>query len=537
LSEVVLRLEGITKRFGSLVANAAISLTLARGEVLALLGENGAGKSTLVSILFGHYLADAGTIEVFGQPLPPGQPKAALAAGIGMVHQHFTLADNLSVLDNVMLGTEPLWQPFSRRAAARARLLDAAQRFGLHVDPDARVGALSVGERQRVEILKALVRGAKILILDEPTAVLTPQESESLFATLAQLVGEGLAIVFISHKLDEVLRVSDRIAVLRGGRLVAAFVAAQADKAQLAAAMVGREVAPVVRRAAPRGEVCCELRGAGAGALHGIELQVRAGEVVAVAGVAGNGQDLLAQLLCGECGLDAGTLTIGGRTLPPRPRAFVDAGVARIPEDRHAVGVVGDMAVWENAVLERYASPAFARFGLVRRARAMRHAQSLVERFDVRGTDSGGLGTTTRSLSGGNMQKLILGRVLMPTPRPRSTAGDPPRGSGPPRDGPALGPGAGDPDARQAPVLIVANQPTWGLDIGAVAYVHQQLLDACASGSGVLLISEDLDEIFALADRIAVMHGGRLGAARPVAEWTLPAIGLAMAGGELAHAA
>src|SRR4051794_27806385 len=216
----VLRLAGITKRFGPLVANDAISLELAAGEVLALLGENGAGKSTLVSILFGHYTADEGSIEVFGQPLPPGQPRAALAAGIGMVHQHFTLADNLSVLDNVLMGTEPLWSPFSRRAAARTRLLEVAQRFGLPVQPDARIGALSVGERQRVEILKALYRGARILILDEPTAVLTPKESEALFATLAQMVAQGLSVIFISHKLGEVLRVSHRIAVLRGGKLV-----------------------------------------------------------------------------------------------------------------------------------------------------------------------------------------------------------------------------------------------------------------------------------------------------------------------------
>ena len=238
----MLRLRGITKRFGSLVANDAISLDLGRGEVLALLGENGAGKSTLVSILFGHYVADEGAIEVFGQPLPPGQPKAALAAGIGMVHQHFTLADNLSVLDNVMLGTEPLWRPFSRRAAARDKLVQTGQRFGLGVDPDARIADLSVGERQRVEILKALVRGARILILDEPTAVLTPTEVESLFGTLRQLIEQGLSVIFISHKLDEVLRVSQRIAILRGGKLIAVLPAAGADKATLAETMVGRQV-------------------------------------------------------------------------------------------------------------------------------------------------------------------------------------------------------------------------------------------------------------------------------------------------------
>ena len=245
-SQPVLQLQGICKRFGALVANDDITLSLHRGEVLALLGENGAGKSTLVSILFGHYVADSGTVQAFGRPLPPGDTRAALQAGIGMVHQHFTLADNLSVLDNVMLGTEPLWQPFSRRAAARAALLDTARRFGLAVDPDARVGDLSVGERQRVEILKALVpfgrrAGARVLILDEPTAVLTPQESESLFATLKQLVAEGLAVIFISHKLDEVLALADRIAVMHHGRLTPARPTAEWTLQRIGLAMAGND--------------------------------------------------------------------------------------------------------------------------------------------------------------------------------------------------------------------------------------------------------------------------------------------------------
>jgi ABC-type uncharacterized transport system ATPase subunit len=513
LGDPVLRITGLTKRFGPLVANDGISLTLARGEVLALLGENGAGKSTLVSMLFGHYVPDAGSIQVSGRPLPPGQPRAALAAGIGMVHQHFTLADNLSVLDNVMLGTEPLWRPASARRAARAALQATAQRFGLAVDPDARVGALSVGERQRVEILKALTpigrrAGARILILDEPTAVLTPQESESLFATLRQLVADGLAIVFISHKLDEVLRVSHRIAVLRGGRLVADFPAAGTDKAALAQAMVGREVAPVARRERrPPGAPVCTLqavtvRGSGTRPLlHDVNLTLHAGEVVAVAGVAGNGQHALAELLHGLRAPDAGTVQLQGRTLPPRAAAWVRAGVARIPEDRHAAGLVGDLPLWENAVLEHAGEPPFARAGWLRRGPAQAHARALVERFDVRGTQGRGLATPARQLSGGNMQKLILGRALL-----------------------------GCPGAAGVPPLIVADQPTWGLDVGAVAYVHQQLLDAVAQGAALLLISEDLDEVFALADRIAVMHHGRLGNARPVADWTLPAIGLAMAG-------
>ena len=509
----LLRLTGIGKRFGTLRANDGISLQLARGEVLALLGENGAGKSTLVSILYGHYRADEGRIEVDGRPLPPGNPRAALDAGIGMVHQHFTLADNLSVLDNAMLGTEPLWWPRSRRAAARAALVAAAERFGLQVDPDARVAELSVGERQRVEILKALVpvgrrRGARILILDEPTAVLTPQESDALFRTLGQLVAQGLGVIFISHKLDEVLRLSHRIAVLRAGRLVAELPAAGTDKNELALAMVGHAVAPARRGSRPApGRVVCELdavtvRGSGPRPLlDRASLRLHAGEVLAVAGVAGNGQQALADLLHGLVAADAGTLRIAGRALPARPRDWVAAGVARIPEDRHAAGLVGDLPVWENAVLERYASPAFALAGVLRRGAAMRHAAALVRRLDVRGTEAGGLATLARALSGGNQQKLILGRAL-----------------------------GGDPQDPRPPVLVVANQPTWGLDVGAVAYVHQQLLDACAAGGALLLISEDLDEIFALADRIAVIHRGRLGAARTCADWTMQAIGLAMAG-------
>jgi simple sugar transport system ATP-binding protein len=514
MAAVVLRLSHVTKRFGSLVANDDVSLELRAGEVLALLGENGAGKSTLVSILFGHYVADGGSIEVDGRPLPPGQPKAALAAGIGMVHQHFTLADNLSVLDNVMLGTEPLWRPWSARATARAALLDAAGRFGLAVDPDARVGDLSVGERQRVEILKALTRGARILILDEPTAVLTPQESASLFATLKRLVVEGMAIIFISHKLDEVLAVSDRIAVLRAGRLVAEHEVAGADKARLAEAMVGRDVAVVAK---PRGGLDLDLSAAsrvrlklqdvsaaanGRGpALQGLNLEVHAGEVVAIAGVAGNGQRLLADLMCGLRPLAAGRLEVAGKTLPPRPRAWVAAGVARIPEDRQAVGSIGEFTLWENAMLERYRSRRFARFGVLRSGEAREHARRLVEQYDVRGAGKLGLDVPVRSLSGGNLQKLIVGRAL-----------------------------TGVHYRDEGPLLIVAHQPTWGLDVGAVAELHRRLLDAATRGAGVLLISEDLDEILALADRVAVMSRGRLTPARPTDAWTLAELGAAMAG-------
>jgi len=501
----VLRLSGITKRFGALVANDGISLELRRSEVLALLGENGAGKSTLVSILFGHYVPDAGSIDAFGAPLPAGDPGAALAAGIGMVHQHSTLADNLSVLDNVMLGTESLWRPFSRRRAARTKLMSTAKRFGLYVQPSARVARLSVGERQRVEILKALYRDARVLILDEPTAVLTPQESESLFATLRELVAQGLSIIFISHKLPEVRRVSDRIAVLRAGKLVATLDTRGAKADRLAELMVGRAVQPPIAKPHVVGDVVCTVdraRVRGSPGLRSVSLSLRAGEITAIAGVSGNGQQTLADLLCGTVTLDAGRVAVSGRPMPGDPRAWIDASVARIPEDRHAIGAIGDFSLWENAIAEHYRG-AFGRHGIVRRRLARAHARRIIERFDVRA--GSGLDTPARALSGGNLQKLILGRALIGTDKSVQ---------------------------HHVPVLIVASQPTWGLDVGAVAFVHQQLLDACARGAAVLLISEDLDEILALADRIAVMHAGALTNARPPADWSLAALGRAMTGSD-----
>lgn len=499
---VVLRMERITKRFGPLVANDAVSLQLAAGEVLGLLGENGAGKSTLVSILFGHYTPDEGHVEVFGRALPLGRPRAALATGIGMVHQHFTLADNLGVLENVVLGTEPFWQPFSRRREARARLLQVGERFGLAVDPDALVGTLSVGERQRVEILKALYRGARVLVLDEPTAVLTPQESEALFHTLAGMVAEGLSIVFISHKLAEVRRVAHRVVVLRAGRVVAEAATADTTSAELARWMVGQDVD--LPRAQPSAvadrPVVCALEGVGAGQgrdrLEDASLVLRAGEITAVAGVSGNGQLALAELLCGMRAPSAGRVLLHGEPLRADPAWLARAGVARIPEDRHGVGVVGDLPLWENAVSERLRTPAFRRGPLVRRQAAQAHARRIVDAFDVRG---GGMETAARSLSGGNMQKLILGRALLA------------------------------PDGA-TPRLIVAHQPTWGLDVGAVAYVQKQLLAARDAGAAVLLISDDLDEVLALGDRIAVMHAGHLTPALAAGAWTRERIGLAMAG-------
>lgn len=484
---VVLSLQGITKRFGALLANDHISLDLRQGQILGLLGENGAGKSTLMSILFGHYTADDGQILVHGKPLPAGNPAASLSAGIGMVHQHFALADNLTVLENIMLGTESLWRMRSQQSQGKDKARAVAQRFGLQIDTERRISELTVGERQRVEIIKALYRGARILILDEPTSVLTPQESEALFEALKHWVREGLSIIFISHKLGEVLRVCDSVAVLRHGKLVANEPAHGLTQSQLAQWMVGHELKPPERRPTSHtdGVTICHVQFDPASdkhpesrdALRRIDLTLHAGEIVAVAGVSGNGQTALCDLMF---------------------ERFKHA--ARIPEDRQSVGLVGDMAVWENMIAERLRTKSFSRLGWILKSKAQHYANRVIEQFDVRGAT---LKTPSRNLSGGNMQKLILGRAL--------TAPD-------------------DAPGHTLPSLIIAQQPTWGLDIGAVDFVHDQLIAARDAGAAVLLVSDDLDEVMTLGDRIAVMHAGTMTPAKPADQWTRESIGLAMAG-------
>jgi general nucleoside transport system ATP-binding protein len=510
----VLSMQGITKRFGRLVANDDISIQLGRGEVLALLGENGAGKSTLMSILFGHYVADEGIVTVFEQTLPPGDTQAALQAGVGMVHQHFALAENLSVLDNVLIGMDSLWKLRLSSRIMRQKLLDTAKAYGLEVDPEALVSSLSMGGRQRVEILKALTRGAKILILDEPTAILTPQESESLFTTLKGFVEKGLSIIFISHKLNEVLRVSDRVAVLRGGRLVAERLAANASTAELAELMVGKEVNLLVQMGADDSStrdqqhqrmldlaqkpVTLDLQGLTSSNVRNVSFSIRAGEIFGIAGVSGNGQSELSDLLCGVLDPVSGQALLLGKEYPlgaHQAKAAIDAGIARIPEDRTQRGVVGDASLTENVFIGRHRS---SRLGLFNHRARFAGAKLIADQFDIR---HAGLEHATRSLSGGNIQKLVLGRELGLT-------------SG-------------------SVFLVIANQPTWGLDVGAVAYVHEQLHLACAKGAAVLLISDELDEIFALADTVAVMFKGKLSVPKPSYEWTRAAIGLEMAGATL----
>jgi simple sugar transport system ATP-binding protein len=504
--EIAIRLSHITKRFGALTANDNISLAVQRREIVALLGENGAGKTTLMNILFGHYVADSGTVEVFGEMLTPGSTRAAIAAGVGMVHQHFTLASNLTVIENIETGTESLLRPHLARRRSRERLRDLSARFGLAVDPDALVSALTIGERQRVEILKALYRHARLLVLDEPTAVLTPQEASSLFATLRRMADEGLSIIFISHKLDEVRSNADRILVLRAGAIVAERSPAMTTRDELAELMVGRRVVRPHRDRLPPGKPLLEAQAVSLHdgrrlALDAATFSVHEREILGLVGVSGNGQGAISDLTTGLAVPNSGQLIVFDRPiLRSDPRWLVEAGVARVPDDRHALGVVGDMSVWKNAIIERVRTRRFSRCGMVRRNAAKVYAEELVQRYDIRGAT---LERRARLLSGGNLQKLILGRNL-----------------------------------AVAPKLIVANQPTRGLDEGAIAQVHAQLLEAKRGGAGVLLITEDLDEVIALADRIVAIHRGRLSPAIPAEIADARLLGLMMAGQwhEIGHA-
>tara|TARA_Y100001954_G_scaffold69801_1_gene76339 strand:+ start:4242 stop:5834 length:1593 start_codon:yes stop_codon:yes gene_type:complete len=501
VSKTVLKLTGITKTFGSVVANQDVTLELREGEMLALLGENGAGKTTLMSILFGHYVADSGSVEVFGEKLPEGSPRAALNKGVGMVHQHFTLAGNMTVLENVMLGTESLLATSHDKQTALTKLSALMDRFCLEVNPTAMVKELSVGERQRVEILKVLYRDARILILDEPTSVLTPQEADHLFATLRQLVKEGLSVIFITHKMREVMASSDRCAVLRHGCVVFESATDATTAEELAHAMVGSEI-PKAQRSSQSTDIACEILyldsvyisdGTDKRLLDNLTLRLNSHQILGIAGVSGNGQAQLADLLCGLIEPEYGLMTIHGEPLHrPTPADMIANGVGRVPDDRTGTGLVADMTVMENTATESYTLSPVSRRGILNFKKIAARAKELIETFDVR---CPGIDTPVRKLSGGNMQKLILARVLSSNPS-----------------------------------IIVVNQPTWGLDVGATAYVHQQLLDAAERGAGVILISEDLDELFQVTDFIQVMYQGRLSAPMPTHEVDRAKLGLLMSG-------
>jgi ABC-type uncharacterized transport system ATPase subunit len=497
-------LRGITKRFPGVVANDAVDFEVAEGEVHALLGENGAGKSTLSNILTGLYRPDEGEILLGGRAVTFSSPREALDAGICMVHQHFRLVPPFTVAENVILGDHRgEGKKFMvRPRRIEQRVAELGERYRIAVDPRARIWQLSLGEQQRVEILKALYREARILILDEPTAVLTPQEASSLFETLRVMADEGRTIIFISHKLHEVKAVSDRVTVLRGGKNVETVETKDATQRSLAALMVGREVALAerVERAADVGEPVLEVRNLwsagdrGGDALRGVSLTVRAGEVVAIAGVAGNGQRELAETVTGMRPTTRGEVLVAGQRLHGGDaREAIRLGVAHVPEDRLHTGVAPSLSIASNVVLKSYRGSTVTRGPLLRLGAIRDHAAALIERYDVRG---GGPELPARQLSGGNLQKVVLAREFDGAPR----------------------------------VLVVAS-PTRGLDVAAIETVHGYLRAAAGDGVGVLLISEDLDEIRALADRIAVMYEGSIVGELDAHDATVEEIGLLMAGG------
>ena len=489
-----LELRGIVKRFGGVAAVDGVSLSVAPGEVLALVGENGAGKSTLISVACGLYRADAGEVRAFGAALPPGDPRAAIDAGVGVVHQHFMLVGPLTVWENVVLGREPRrFGLLIDRARARQEVAEAARRFGLAVDVDARIESLGVGAQQRVEIVKQLWRGARVLILDEPTAVLSPREADELTQTARALAQDGRSVVFISHKLREVLAVADRICVLRRGRLVQTVARADTSAPQLAEAVMGAAAPALARKTGlllPPAPAAAKAPGPGAPllaarelrcqsdrgrpALRGLSLEIFAGEIVGVAGVDGNGQGELAEVLTGLRAFE-GSLRLGGREGCARsPAAARRAGVVHLPEDRHRRALCLPLNVEENLSLGRQGEPPYARGLLIDRPGRRAKALELVRSFDVRPPDPL---ARAGDLSGGNQQKLVAAREL---------AGGAP------------------------PLLVVAVQPTRGLDLGAAARVHQALRAARDAGAAVLVVSLDLDELRALATRIVVLYDGRL---------------------------
>jgi simple sugar transport system ATP-binding protein len=504
----VLELRGITKQFPGVLANDHIDLDLKRGEVHALLGENGAGKSTLMNILYGLYRPDEGEIVIGGKPVSFSSAKDAIAQGIGMVHQHFMLIPVMTVAENIVLGTEPteagIVLDYSQ---ARERVREIAKTFGFHVDPDARIENITVGQQQRVEILKALYRRADILILDEPTAVLTPQEATELFSILKNLKAEGMSIIFISHKLNEVLDIADRISVLRRGKMIGTIPREGATETELARMMVGRDV--VLRVEKPPhtvGEPLLEvedlhvLDDRGIEKVRGVTLQVKEGEILGIAGVDGNGQTELVEAITGLRSPVAGTILVGRNKVirHAHARTMLDAGVGHIPEDRQRRGLVLEFSIAENIALHDYRYPPDSERGWLFPRRLIERARRLIKDFDIRG---GGPTTRAGALSGGNQQKVVVAR-----------------------------------EVERDPKVLVAAQPTRGLDVGAIEYVHRRLVTERDEGRAIMLVSLELDEILSLSDRILVMFEGRIVGEYPPTV-TEEELGIAMIGGGKERAA
>jgi len=477
----VLELHGITKRFPGVVADENVDFDLQRGEVHALLGENGAGKSTLMNVVYGLYKPDEGEMYVKGRRVSFTSAKDAIDAGIGMVHQHFMLIPVMTVAENIVLAQEPTRAGvFLDFDAARERVRELSETFRFAIDPDARVENISVGQQQRVEILKALYRRADILILDEPTAVLTPQEAQELFGILRSLVAEGMSVIFISHKLNEVLELADRITVLRRGKKIDTIPRAGATEEGLARMMVGREVLLRVDKPPPHtGDALLEVRDLnvnderGLPAVRGVSFEVKAGEIVGIAGVEGNGQSELIEAITGLRRAESGEVVVGGRVISHAgARKMLDAGVGHIPEDRQRRGLVLEFTIAENIALHDYNKPPDSRHGWLFPRRLIERARRLIREFDVRG---GGPATRASALSGGNQQKLVAAR-----------------------------------EVERDPKVLVAAQPTRGLDVGAIEYLHRRLVEERDEGRAILLLSLELDEVLSLSDRILVMYEGRV---------------------------
>ncbi|KEQ23794.1 ABC transporter ATP-binding protein [Paenibacillus tyrfis] len=500
MSGVKVEMRGITKRFPGIVANDGISLTLRQGEILALLGENGAGKSTLMNILFGLYQPDEGEILINGEPVAIVNPKTAIQLGLGMVHQHFKLVEPFTVTENIILGQETRRGLQVDYGKAARQVSELSARYGLRVDSRARVRDISVGMQQRVEILKTLYRGADILIFDEPTAVLTPQEIHELMDIMRKLVAEGKSIILITHKLKEIMAIADRVTVIRRGKVIDTLAVKDTNPDELAAKMVGREVSfrldkkPAAIGAPVLSVENVTARGPGGlSVLSGVTFEVRAGEILGIAGVDGNGQSELIEALAGLRGIDGGHIALGGRGIANRsPRDIAEAGLGHIPEDRHKRGLVLDFSMSENMVLKTYYTSAYNRGGFLDYAAIDRQAQRLISEFDVR-TPS--LRTPARALSGGNQQKAIIAREI---------------------------------DLN--PDLLIAAQPTRGLDVGAIEFIHKRLLEQRDKGKAVLLLSLELDEILKLSDRIAVIYEGRIVGETDPAHTSDRELGLMMSG-------
>ena len=492
----------ITKRFPGIIANDNITLQLRRGEIHALLGENGAGKSTLMSVLFGLYQPEEGTIKKDGKVVQIKDPNDANDLGIGMVHQHFKLVEVFSVLDNIILGVEPTRGPFLQKDEARKKVVELSEKYGLKVDPDAMVEDISVGMQQRTEILKMLYRDNEILIFDEPTAVLTPQEIEELMDIMRGLKAEGKSILFITHKLNEIMAVADRCSVLRKGRYIGTVDVAGTTKEELSRMMVGRDVEfQVHKEPCTPGETVLEVKDLTVAskihknnAVKHVSFQCRAGEIVCIAGIDGNGQSELVYGLTGIEPLEGGTITLKGQDIthvPIRRRSVL--GMSHIPEDRHKYGLVLDYSLEDNLVLQRYFEPEFVGGGFLKRKAIRDYAQRLIEQYDVRSGQ--GPVTMARSMSGGNQQKAIIAREI-------------------------------DKD----PELLIAVQPTRGLDVGAIEYIHGQIVAQRDAGKAVLLVSLELDEVMSLSDRILVMYEGEIVGELDPKTTTVEELGLYMAG-------